>query len=143
MARRVVMGRMSNGSYDLRISRRGYDALTADVNNDRQISFSAQRTASAKVGAAGQIADLETWVSFGKTFDVPPPTLAALKRSNRIHYGFFEILPLPNGENGYCYGTPFCLVVQETRIIATKVLTWTGYTIPSGDKFQFYTLADS
>jgi hypothetical protein len=142
MARRVVMGRMSNGTYDVRISRKGFDAMTADVNNDHQISFSAQRTARAKVGAAGQISGQNNWVNFGRTFDNPPPTLAALKRGGRIYFDYYDYLPNPTGGNGVYYGTPFCLVVQQSRVRAIKCIDWTNYSIPSTDRYLFYTLVD-
>jgi hypothetical protein len=58
MARRVVMGQMTNGTYDLHISRRGVDAMTADVNNPKQVSFSALRQATAKVASTGAINSL-------------------------------------------------------------------------------------
>lgn len=134
------MGRMSNGSYDVRISRKGYDAMTADVNNDRQISFSAQRAARAKVGAAGQVSGLNSWVSFGKTFTNPPPTLAALKRGGRVYFNFFEYLGAPGGGNGIWQGTPFTLMVEENRVRAVKVINWGSFTIPSSDSYLFYTL---
>jgi hypothetical protein len=139
MARRIVMGMMSNGSYDLRISRRGFDALTADVNNDRQISFSAQRAARAKVGAAGNVAGLNSWVNFGRTFDYPPPTLAAIKRGGRIYFNMYTYI---NPSDGSFFGSPFTLVVQANRCKAVNCIPWGGFNFAAGDNYQFYTLAD-
>lgn len=139
MARRIVMGQMSNGTYDLRISRKGFDALTADVDNDRQISFSAQRSARAKVGAAGNISGLNTWVSFGRSFDNPPPTLGALKRSGRVYFNLYEYL---TPSEGNFFGNLYTLVVQENRCKVVKCIPWEGYALGANDPYQFYTLAD-
>jgi len=141
MARRVVMGRMPDGTFDLRISRRGIDALSADVNDSRQISFSAQRAARAKVGAAGQISSLNTWVSFGKTFADPPPTLAAVKINGRVIFNHYEYLPHPTEANAVFHGTPYCLVVQATRVKAIQAVSWGNHAFASGDKYLFYTLS--
>lgn len=136
MARRVVMGRMSNGTYDLRISRPGFDAMTADVNNVRQISFSAQRTATSRVASAGEISALDTWKSFGHTFDDPPPVLALLKRGSYVITDLYQEYPRPDG---YMRGSGFTIVVQATRLLATRPSNY-GLTLGS-DKFIFYTLA--
>jgi len=138
MARRIVMGNIG-GAYDLRISRKGYDALTADVNNDRQISFSALRAARAKVGAAGNISGLNSWVNFGRTFDYPPPTLGAIKRNSRI---FFNMYVYMTPSNGIFFGSPFTLVVQANRCKAVNCVPWGGFNFAAGDRYQFYTLAD-
>lgn len=139
MARRIVMGNIG-GAYDLRISRRGFDALTADVNSNQQISFSALRAVRAKVGAAGNISGLNSWVSFGRTFDYPPPTLGAIKRNGRIFFNMYTYIAPSSG--GKFFGSPFTLVVQETRCKAVNCIPWGGFNFESGDRYQFYTLAD-
>jgi hypothetical protein len=138
MARRIVMGNIG-GAYDLRISRRGFDAMAADVNNDKQISFSALRASRAKVGAAGNIAGLNDWVSFGRTFDNPPPTLAAIKRGGRVYFNLYTFI---NPSDGDFYGNPFTLVVQANRCKAVNCIPWGGFNFSAGDRYQFYTLAD-
>jgi len=132
---------MNDGSYDVRMSRAGFDALTGDINNPRVISFSAQATAKAKVGAAGICSSLDTWVSFGQTFDYPPPTLYALKRGGRVIFNNYEYLPVKGGGNGVWFGTPYCLVVQPNRVRAIQVIFWADFTLPAGDRFLFYTLS--
>ncbi|MCB5173637.1 hypothetical protein [Microvirga lenta] len=135
MARRVVMGNIG-GVYDLRISRPGYDAMTADVNNVRQISFSAQRSATSRVASAGEISSLDTWKSFGHTFDDPPPVLALLKRGSYVITDLYQEYPRPNG---YQRGSGFTVVVQSNRLLATRPSAY-GLTL-GNDKFIFYTLA--
>lgn len=141
MARRVVMGKMSNGTYDVRMSRAGYDAMTGDINNERVISFSAQRAARAKVGSAGICSSLNSWVSLGQTFAYPPPTLYALKRSGRMIFNDYTYLPAQGGGNGVWYGTPYCLVLEANRVKAVQVINWANFPLPAGDRFLFYTLA--
>lgn len=136
MARRVVMGRMNDGSYDLRISRPGYDAMAANVNDVRQISFSAQRAATSRVASAGEISALDTWKSFGATFDDPPPVLALLKRGSYVITDMYQEYPR---SDGYQRGSGFTIVVQSTRLLATRPSNY-GLTLGS-DKFIFYTLA--
>ncbi|KFG68709.1 hypothetical protein [Microvirga sp. BSC39] len=141
MARRVVMGRMPNGTYDVRISRRGFDALTADVNNERQISFSAQRVARAKVGAAGFASALGAWVSLGKTFPNSPPTLMAYKTGGRVLFNQYRYFEYNGGSNnGVFYGSDTCLVVQANRVKLIRANNWGSWSMSSGDRALFYTL---
>jgi hypothetical protein len=140
MARRVVMGRMPNGSYDLRISRRGFDALAANVNDPRQISFSAQRAARAKVGAAGFASSLGAWVGLGKTFAYPPPTIMAFKTGGRVIFNHYQYLPTDTS-NGVFFGSPVCLVVQPGQVRIIRANNWGSYSMQAGDRVLFYTLS--
>jgi hypothetical protein len=137
MARRIVMGRMANGSFDLRISRRGYDAYTENVNDFKRISFSAVRQSRAKVASTGVVMSLGSWVNFGKTFANPPPVLAVLKRGGRMFFNYYN--NVGNGTPGFWYVTPYCFVVQENRLRVSRTqFQWT--TLPSGDGMAWYML---
>jgi hypothetical protein len=137
MARRVVMGQMTNGTYDLRISRRGVDAMTANVNNPKQISFSALRQASAKVASTGAVNSLGSWVSLGKTFANPPPTLAVLRRGGRMFFNYY-IYYTTGGQFNWYYN-PYCLVLQENRVRISKT-NFENVTLPSGDGMVWFML---
>jgi len=139
MARRVVMGRMSNGSYDVRMSRIGYDALTGDVNNSRVISFSAQRVARAKMATVGQIAAIRTWMNFGQAFPAPPPVFAVLKRGGRVYFNYYTNYNAASGVPGAWYATPYTLVVQESRIMIAGTIE-PDVSLQSGDRFLYFTL---
>lgn len=140
MARRVVMGRISGSTFDVRISRPGYDALTANVNNQRQISFSALRAANARVASAGEVSSLNTWKSFGQTFANPPPMLALLKRGNFVITDLYQRFTHPTG---YLYGTPFCLVVQNNRFMGVNPTPQNSiFDLNPNDKFIYYMLSD-
>jgi len=137
MARRVVMGRMPDGTFDLRISRRGYDAYTSSVNDFKRISFSAVRQSRAKVASTGVVMSLGSWVNFGKTFAAPPPVLGVLKRGGRMYFNYYN--NVGNGAPGFWYYTPYCFVVQESRLrIARTQFQW--ITLPAGDGMAWYTL---
>jgi hypothetical protein len=138
MARRVVMGQMTNGSYDLRISRRGVDAMTANVNDPKQISFSALRQASAKVASTGAVNSLGAWVSLGKTFSNPPPTLAVLRRGGRMFFNYYIYYAGSEGAFNWYYN-PYCVVVQENRARISKT-HFENVTLPSGDGMVWYML---
>jgi hypothetical protein len=138
MARRVVMGQMTDGSYDLRISRRGVDAMTADVNNPKQVSFSALRQATAKVASTGVIMSMGAWVSLGKTFDFPPPTLAVLKRGGRMYFNYYVYYTGAGAAFNWYYN-PYCLVLQENRARISKT-AFESTTLPSGDGMVWYML---
>jgi hypothetical protein len=137
MARRIVMGQMSNGSYDLRISRRGYDAMTSDVNDFKRISFSALRQAGAKVASTGAVSAMNSWVNLGQTFSNPPPTLAVLKRSGQLFFNYYN--NVTGGAPGFWYHTPYCLVLTTTRVRIAPTFP-TNATLPSGDKYIWFTL---
>ena len=139
MTRRIVMGRIGT-VYDLRISRPGFDAATADVNNNRQISFSALRDANAKAVSAGEISSIFTAVSLGTSYSLPPPCIFSLKRGGRMvidhmarqyFTGDFEV--------GWWDGTPYALIVTNTTV---RVGVPFPNQIPfsSGDKFVFMTV---
>lgn len=51
--RRVVIGRQSDGSYGLRSSVTGYDALAADGNDSDKLSFNSDWTNLLKIHAVG------------------------------------------------------------------------------------------
>ena len=137
MARRVVMGRMSNGSFDLRISRRGYDAMTSDVNDFKRISFSAVRQSRAKVASTGFATVLGSWVSFGKTFDNPPPVLATLRRGGQMYFNWFLYAGDQYGVLGYA--TAFCFVVQESRLKIARTC-FQNATLQAGDRMVWFGL---
>lgn len=137
MARRIVMGTIPGVMYDVRISRPGFDAMTADVNNPRQISFAASRWANARVASAGEIGSLDSWKSFGVTFDEPPPLLALLKRGSYVITDLYQEYPR---SSGYQRGSGFTIVVQRTRCLATRPSNY-GITLGS-DKFIYYALQE-
>lgn len=142
MARRVVMGRMPDGSYDLRISRRGFDALAANINDPRQISFSAQRAARAKVGAAGVASAQDVWVGLGRAFAYPPPTIMAFKTGGRVIFNHYLYLPSSGGSNNAVrFGTPVCLVVRADSVKIIRANAWGTWAMQAGDRVLFYTLA--
>jgi hypothetical protein len=137
MARRIVMGRMTNGSFDLRISRRGYDAMTSDANDFKKVSFSAVRQARAKVASTGFASVLGAWVNFGQTFSNPPPVLATLRRGGQMHFNWFMYAGDQYGVLGYA--TAFCFVVQENRLKIAKTCFETA-TLQTGDRLVWFTL---
>jgi hypothetical protein len=138
MARRIVMGRMPNGTFDLRISRQGYDAATSDPNNNHTISFSALRSANAKAVSVGEIAGLFQWVSLGTSYNLPPPCLFALKRNgqmvlNQIERQYFQ------GGVGWWDGTPYALIVSTTAVMVGVPFPVQSPMSP-GDIFTFMTV---
>lgn len=134
------MGKIGS-TYDLRISRAGYDAATASINDNRQISFSAQRDGNAKAVSVGQITSLFTSVSLGTTYALPPPCLFALKSSgemviDQIEREYFTTV---GGESAWVDGTPYCLIVSQTTV-RVGVPFPDQVPISSGDKFIFMTV---
>jgi hypothetical protein len=137
MARRVVMGRMTDGSFDLRISRRGYDAMTSDANDFKRVSFSAVRQARAKVASTGFAAVLGQWVGFGKTFAAPPPVLASLRRGGQMHFNWFFYAGDKYGVLGYA--NPFCFVVQESQLKIAPT-AFQNVSLDAGDRLMWFAL---
>jgi len=136
MARRVVMGNIPGVGYDVRISRPGYDALTANVNDIRQISFSANRAGSARVAAAGEFGAMDAWHPLGHAYPAPPPILVLLKRGGYVMTDTYEEYPRPQG---YQRGSGFTIVVQTSQILATAPSQY-GFALGAGDKYIYYSL---
>ncbi len=55
MTRRVVIGKQADGSFDLRTSLAGFDALTGNIDDPNVISFSAQWTDQIIVHQIGNV----------------------------------------------------------------------------------------
>jgi hypothetical protein len=59
MARRVAIGSMLDGTFDLRCSLPGFDALTIDIDDPLKCSFSSQWTDVMTVHQIGNVAVLD------------------------------------------------------------------------------------
>lgn len=125
MARRMVLGNLDNGQIDLRISRPGYDAMTANVNDRNQISFSMLRDSFSKVAASGSIYGTSNWVYFQEGFAAPPPVLFGSQINGTFRVGDYVRV---DGNSGRYYdGSPHVAVVT----------TW-GICVQHASPYWFY-----
>ncbi len=138
MARRMVLGNFGGGVLDFRISRPGFDALTANVNDRSQISFALSRDVMGRVASAGDIQALNSWVTFSEAFPAPPPVLFGALRGGGVYIDEYTRI---NGNSGrYQDGTPHCAVVSTTGIMVTTAAMF-SWPINAGDRFIYMAIA--
>lgn len=138
MARRMVLGHFGGGVVDFRISRPGFDAMTANVNDRSQISFALSRDVMGRVASAGSVNALNSAVAFSETFPAPPPVLFGTVRSSGTYIDEYRRITGSGGR--YQDGTPYCAVVTTTNIRVTNAAPF-GVALPSGDKFVYMAVA--
>lgn len=141
MARRIFAGLMPDGSYDVRISRPGFDAKTADVNDPKKISFAASRIANAFVSEVVSIANLNTWVSFTKSYSDVPRPLVSILRNGETHF-----LPFEQGTTSFTgvginrAGTLYVPVMRTNQMMITVPPAGSSSPVnaPAGDTFVVF-----
>jgi len=134
MTRRMVLGNLGGGVVDLRISRPGVDAMTGDINDRNQISFSMLRDAYGRVAAAGEIFGLQQWVNFSETFAAPPPVVWGTQIDGRFRVG--DYVRVPGNSGRYQDGSPYLAVVTTSGICIQNTADF-PYWVPGTNKFTF------
>ncbi|MBA1157751.1 hypothetical protein [Microvirga mediterraneensis] len=138
MARRMVLGHFGGGLVDFRISRSGFDAMTANVADRTQISFALSRDVMGRVASAGSINALDSAVSFSEVFPAEPPVLFGTVRNSGAYIDEYRRIQGNGGR--YQDGTPYCAVVTTTAIRVTNAAPF-GIALSSGDKFVYMAVA--
>jgi hypothetical protein len=134
MARRMVLGTLADGTQDLRLSRPGVDAYTADPANRLACSFSAAQVGMGELAAAGQIYALNILVSLGTVFPIVPPVMIATLRGGGTIMDDF--VRQNSGSGAFQDGNPYVAVVTTSAILVTTPAEF-AYGLPPGDLVSF------
>jgi hypothetical protein len=132
----MVLGHFGGGVVDFRISRPGFDAMTANVNDRSQISFALSRDVMGRVASAGKVQALNSWVAFSEAFPAPPPLLFGTLRGGGVYIDEYRRFQGNSGR--YQDGTPYCAVVSITGVLVT---TAAPFTLPIGSNDGFIYMA--
>lgn len=138
MARRMVLGNFGGGVLDFRISRPGFDALTANVNDRSQISFALSRDVMGRIASAGKVQALNTWVSFSEAFPAPPPLLFGQLKGGGVLINEYNRIQGNSGR--FQDGTPYCAAVSTTGVLFTTAAMF-GVPIGTNDGFIYMAIA--
>lgn len=132
MTRRLVAGSIPGYGVDVRISRPGFDAMTADPNDLMQISFAASRFGMAKFGVAGLLSPGGS-AAVGPYADAVPP-LVGIYRGGQM---FIDDYVRYSDQFQFIDGTPYTLEVTSTSLVVRQSLR--GNAIPAGTQLMFVT----
>lgn len=131
MARRLSFGRQPDGSIDLRVSRPGFDAALADVNDFGKISFAASRGANSRIVQAGQIFSLDTPTSIGSWTEEPPVIFAYKQAGGEQYLDNYDQYVGGTALQPVLYtGTSFAGIVSTTTLKIIRCAAAAGATSP-------------
>lgn len=137
MSRRLSFGRQPDGTIDFRVSRPGFDAALADVNDVAKISFAASRGPNSRVVQAGQITAVDTAASIG-TWTEPPPLIFAYNDAGAQYLDNYD-----RYTGGTTFqpvefiGTSFVAVISTTTITMRRCVAFSGGTPPAMPPVNF------
>ena len=87
----MFVGEVTPGNFDVRISRPGFDAKTADVTDTSKISFAASRQNMMFVSEVGQCA-LRQWVTFSNIYAEIPYVWFNVKKDGEYRYSPWDTM---------------------------------------------------
>jgi len=138
MARRMVLGNLDNGQIDIRISRPGHDAMTADINDRNQISFSMLRDAYSRVASSGELFGLQNWVYFTESFSEPPPIIFGTRIDGSFRVG--DYIRVTGASGRYHDGSPYVAVVTTSGLCIQQAADF-WFWIDGTEKFAFMAIS--